>query len=334
MDQARPPAAGHASGAEPGWTSPPAGLRPMLAVPVTELPAEAGWSFEPKWDGYRGIATLGNGEVRITSRRGVDMADWFAEVAGLAGALGGRQAVVDGELVALDVAGRPDFTALQQRMRTRSRPTRRAATAVPVVYMVFDLLWLDGRLLVDRPWAERRAALEALALAGPAWQTTPSFVDQGDLVVAATREQGLEGVVAKRTASPYRPARRHPDWRKLAHDQQAVFLVGGYVPGAVGVQRLLVGAVDADGRLRHAATVEAGLVPASRRRLAGLLALLHADSSPFAGPVARSRWGDRRAGTPPPVWVRPEVAVLVAYRGWEGGQLRHARYAGLPTAAR
>ena len=134
-----------------------------------------------------------------------------------------------------------------------------------------------------------------------------------------------------------RPTQNHPkrsgDWRKLAHDQQAVFLVGGYVPGAVGVQRLLVGAVDTDGRLRHLATVEAGLVPASRRRLVGLLAPLHAHSSPFAGPVARSRWGDRPAGTPPPVWVRPEVAVLVAYRGWEGGQLRHARYVGLPRPA-
>jgi bifunctional non-homologous end joining protein LigD len=165
------------------------------------------------------------------------------------------------------------------------------------------------------------------------WQTTPSFVDQGALVAAATREQGLEGVVAKRLAGPYRPGRRHPDWRKLAHDQQAVFLVGGYVPGAAGVDRLLVGAVDTDGRLRHVATVEAGLVSASRRRLAGLLAGLHAEASPFAGPVTSSRWGARPALAQRPVWVRPELAVLVAYRGWEGGQLRHARYAGLARAA-
>jgi bifunctional non-homologous end joining protein LigD len=261
------------------------------------------------------------------------MAAWFAELQGLARALGGHQAVLDGELVALDAAGRPDFTALQQRMRSRSRPARRTAGTVPVVYMVFDLLWLDGRLLVGRPWAERRAALEALELAGPAWQTTPSFVDQGGLVVAATREQGLEGVVAKRLASPYRPGRRHPDWRKLAHDQQATFLVGGYVPGAAGVERLLVGAVDAGGGLRHVATVEAGLVPASRRRLAELLAELHAEASPFAGPVTGGRWGIRPALPQRPVWVRPELAILVAYRGWEGDQLRHARYAGLPMAA-
>jgi len=139
------------------------------------------------------------------------MAAWFPELAGLASALGGHQAVLDGELVALDQAGRPDFTALQQRTRARGRPTRRPAGLTPVTYLVFDLLWLDGRLLLGLPWAERRAQLEALELAGPAWQTTPTFVDQGDLVVAATREQGLEGVVAKRLGSPYRPGRRHPD---------------------------------------------------------------------------------------------------------------------------
>jgi bifunctional non-homologous end joining protein LigD len=126
-------------------------------------------------DGYRGIATLGNGQASIASRRGVDMAAWFAELAGLDGALGDHQVVVDGELVALDAAGRPDFTSLQQRMRARGRPNRPAAGVVPVVYVAFDLLYLDGRLLVGRPWAERRARLEALGLAGPAWQTTPSF---------------------------------------------------------------------------------------------------------------------------------------------------------------
>jgi ATP dependent DNA ligase domain len=206
----------------------------MLAVPVAELPAEAGWSFEPKWDGYRGIATVGDGRVSVASRRGHDMAAWFAELHGLAGALDPHQAVLDGELVAVDAAGRPDFTALQQRTRARGRPSRQAARTVPVVFMVFDLLWLDGQLLTDRPWAQRRAKLEALELAGPAWQMTPSFVDQGERVVAATRDQGLEGVVAKRLDSPYRPGRRHPDWQKLAHERQAVFLVGAYVPSPAG----------------------------------------------------------------------------------------------------
>jgi hypothetical protein len=100
----------------------------MLATPVAELPAEPGWAFGPKWDGYRGIATLGNGQVSIASRRGLDMAAGFTELQGLADALDGHQVVLDGELVALDPAGRPDFTALQQRVRARGRQRRRAAT--------------------------------------------------------------------------------------------------------------------------------------------------------------------------------------------------------------
>jgi bifunctional non-homologous end joining protein LigD len=333
MDQARPPGVGKDQPASAGWTPPPAGLRPMLAVPVTQLPTEAGWSFEPKWDGYRGIATIAGGRAAIASRRGLDMAAWFAELHGLAGALGSHQAVLDGEVVALDAAGRPDFTALQQRMRARGRPARRAAGTVPVVFMVFDLLWLDGRLLIGRSWAERRAQLEALGLGDPAWQTTPSFVDQGDQMLKATREQGLEGVLAKRLGSPYRPGRRHADWRKLAHEQQAAFLVGGYLPGPAGVvERLLVGALEPGGRLRHVASVEAGLVPAARRRLAERLAALRTDATPFAGPVTGGRWGGRPAAEARPVWVRPELAVLVAYRGWEAGQLRHPRYAGLARA--
>jgi bifunctional non-homologous end joining protein LigD len=317
------------------WPLPPAGLRPMLAVPVTALPTEPGWAFEPKWDGYRGIGLAGAGQLRITSRRGNDMAPWFPELAGLADALGDHQALVDGELVALDPQGRPDFGALQQRMRRRRttaggrRPAGRPAGTLPVVYMVFDLLGLDGRLLLERPWTERRQRLEALELAGPAWQTTPSFVDQGAQVWAATGQQGLEGVVAKRLNSRYQPGRRHPDWRKRSHEHHGVFVVGGFVPGPAGVDLLLVGTPTADGRLRHLASVQAGLVPATRGRLARLLAPLRTGSSPFDGPVGAGPWAGRTASTKRPVWVRAELQVVIAYRGLEGGQLRHPSYAGL-----
>jgi bifunctional non-homologous end joining protein LigD len=308
----------------------------MLAVATTTLPAEPGWTFEPKWDGYRGIGSVGGGALRIASRRGTDMASWFPELAGLADALGGHRALVDGELVALDPQGRPDFAALQQRMLARRRAPgvlgRAARTGVaeaaPVLYMVFDLLGLDGRLLLERPWAERRARLEDLDLRGPSWQTSPSFPDQGPQVWAATGQQGLEGVVAKRVTSPYRPGRRHPDWRKQSHEHQALFLIGGYLPGAAGVQQLLVGVREPDGRLRHVATVEAGLVTGSRRRLAARLAELHSEASPFTGPISPGIWGARAPRVERPIWVRPELAVRIAFRGMEGRQLRHPRYAG------
>jgi bifunctional non-homologous end joining protein LigD len=153
----------------------------MLAVAVTALPDEPGWTFEPKWDGYRGIARVSGGSLLITSRRGTDMAPWFPELAGLADAIGSHQALLDGELVAFDSAGRPDFAALQQRMLGRRRgrgPARRAGEeGAPVLYMVFDLLGWDRQLLLVRPWTQRRAQLEALGLAGSAWQTSPSFPD-------------------------------------------------------------------------------------------------------------------------------------------------------------
>jgi bifunctional non-homologous end joining protein LigD len=306
----------------------------MLAVPVAELPTERGWTFEPKWDGYRGIGELGPGEVHVASRRGSEMGAWFPELDGLADALGSHRALVDGEVVALDRAGRPDFPLLQQRMRSAvgSGQRRLPADVAAVIYMIFDLLGLDGELFLERPWVERRARLEELELAGPAWQTSPTFVDQGQTVWAATGQQGLEGVVAKRIASPYRPGHRLPDWRKRSHEHLGVFLVGGYLPGPAGVERLLVGARRPDGRLLHVATVEAGLVAATRRRLAGLLGELHVDSSPFVGPISPGRWGGRPAGALRPVWVRPELAVQVAYRGLEGGLLRHPRYAGLATS--
>jgi bifunctional non-homologous end joining protein LigD len=162
-----------------------------------------------------------------------------------------------------------------------------------VLYMLFDLLGLDGQLLLDQPWTRRRRSLEALELTGPAWQTSPSYPDQGAEVWTATAQQGLEGVVAKRRSSPYRPGRRHPDWRKLTHERHGLLVVGGYMPGPAGVELLLVGSRQPNDRLDHVATITAGLVSASRRKLATLLAPQHTDASPFTGPIGIGPWGAR-----------------------------------------
>jgi bifunctional non-homologous end joining protein LigD len=138
-------------------------------------------------------------------------------------------------------------------------------------------------------------------------------------------------VVAKRMASQYRPGRRHPDWLKLSHERHGLFVVGGYVPGTAGVEQLLVGTRRPDGRLEQMATVVAGLVPASRRRLATLLAPLHTDASPFSGPITAGPWGARGPTIRRPVWVRPKLEVVIAHRGAAGHQLRHPRYAGLAS---
>jgi bifunctional non-homologous end joining protein LigD len=237
--------------------------------------------------------------------------------------------VLDGEVVAFD-GGRPSFEALQQRMASRVGRRRGAA----VTYLVFDLLWLDGRLLTGLPYAERRRLLEDLEVAGPAWQTVGSFPGTGTALLAATREQGLEGVVAKRLQSTYQPGRRTRNWLKTKHYQRETFLVGGFVPDRDQVRSLLVGLPDPQrpGRLRFAGRVDHGLVPAARRRVREALAPLVVSRSPFTEPPAAllgGRWARPGPDDPAPVFVRPELAVEVTFLGWEGGRLRHPAYSGL-----
>jgi bifunctional non-homologous end joining protein LigD len=310
----------------------PAGLRPMLAVTTATLPADAAaWAAEVKWDGYRALCLRDDDGLRLESRRGTDMAAWFPELGGLHRALGGHQVVVDGEVVAIGADGRPAFELLQQRMRRRPTATgRRAPDAAPVTYLVFDLLWLDGRLVTGLPFTRRRELLEGLELAGSSWQTTSLFVGQAAELLAASRQQGLEGVVVKRLQSPYRPGRRSADWRKLLNYHHDVFVVGGYVPGPDGVAALLVGDPDPQtGLLRFVGRVDHGLLAPTRRRLAELLAGRTA-ASPFQRPVpAGGRWGQGQVAEPALVFVRPEVAVRVRYLGWEAGRLRHPAYRGV-----
>ena len=310
---------------------PPAGLRPMHPTAARELPADQrGWAFEPKWDGYRALGHVVGGELALRSRNGVDMAGWFPELAGLATALGDRAGVLDGEVVALDDHGRPSFGALQQRMAGRAGRRRGAA----VTYLVFDLLWLDGRLLTGLPYAERRRLLEGLEVAGPAWQTVASFAGDGTALLAATREQGLEGVVAKKLQSAYVPGRRTRSWLKVKHYQRETFLVGGFVPDHDQVRSLLVGLPDPGrpGGLVFCGRVDHGLVPAARRRVRELLGPLVTGQSPFAEPPSAllgGRWSRPGPDDPAPVFVRPELAVEVSFLGWESGRLRHPAYSGL-----
>jgi bifunctional non-homologous end joining protein LigD len=303
----------------------------MHPTAVRELPADqAGWAFEPKWDGYRALGHAVAGGLALRSRNGVDMAGWFPELVGVAGALGAHACVLDGEVVAFDDAGRPSFEALQRRMSSRAGRRRGAA----VTYLVFDLLWLDGRLLTGLPYTERRRLLEDLEVAGPAWQTVSSFPGAGTALLAATREQGLEGVVAKRLQSAYLPGKRTRNWLKTKHYQRETFLVGGFVPDQGQVRSLLVGVADpaSPRRLRFAGRIDHGFVPAARRRLGELLRPLVTETSPFVEPPAAllgGRWARPGPDDPAPVFVRPRVAVEVTFLGWEAGRLRHAAYSGL-----
>jgi bifunctional non-homologous end joining protein LigD len=300
---------------------------PMLAVAgALPLPAEDHlWGYEFKWDGVRAMAAVRSGVLGLTSRKGTDITVRYPEVARLPEALAGHDAVVDGEIVAMDDAGRPDFGALQNRMHRIGPEVVRMAAAKPVSYLVFDLLSWDGEDLRERPYAERRERLDALGLAGHRWVATPWFRGSGEEVRAASEENGLEGVVAKRLSSPYRPGVRSPDWRKVKNFRSQAVVVGGWRPGqgrrAGTIGSLLFGVPDDEGRLVYAGHVGTGFTDSVLRDLQRMLT--PRATSPFAGTLPREVTRDAH-------WVEPDLVGEVAFAVWTAeGRLRHPSWRGV-----
>ena len=216
----------------------------MLAVPATELPEPGpAWAAEFKWDGVRAVAYLSAGRLRLLSRSGRDMTQAYPELTDLALQAGSREMVLDGEIAAF-AGGRPSFAALQRRMHVAA-PSPRLLAAVPATYLVFDIMDLGGESLISEPYVRRRDILEAQHLAGEQVHVPPSFPGAGKAVLAVSIRDGLEGVVAKRLDSPYRPGRRSPDWLKIKNRRILDVLVGGISPGrghrAGQIGSLLVG---------------------------------------------------------------------------------------------
>lgn len=311
---------------DPSGTPMPTDLAPMLAV-AGPLPADDDrWAFEMKWDGMRVLAFVEGGRVRLTSRRGNDVTERFPELRGLGEAMGARAAVLDGEVVAFDDTGRPRFERLQPRIHVGSpAKARQLAAENPVALMLFDILWLDGHAVVERPYRERREVLEGLALRGAGWQIPPTTYGDGERVKATATELGLEGVVAKRADSPYRPGERSETWRKVKVTAGQEFVVGGWLAGngrlAGRLGSVLVGYHDpSGGPLRYAGRVGSGIDESTRVQLETVLGPLRRDDAPF---VAVPR-------LPDPAWTEPEVVVDVEFHEWtSAGVLRAPRFRGI-----
>lgn len=304
----------------------PEHVKPMLAR-TAPLPREDdGWAYEIKWDGVRVIAYSTPGELRLESRNLKEITAQYPELARLNRALRSHAAILDGEVVAFDERGLPSFATLQRRMHVGSATqARRLAKATPVTYMIFDLLWLDGHSLMSLPYSQRRARLAELALDGERWQTPEHLTGSAADVLAATAEQGLEGIVAKRIDSPYAPGARNGSWIKIKNFGRQELVVGGWLPGegrrSSRIGALLVGVYDLDGTFRYAGRVGTGFSDAELDRLAKLLEPLRRDESPF------------EAGERPPreaIFVEPKLVAEVEFSEWTAaGSLRHPSYKGL-----
>jgi bifunctional non-homologous end joining protein LigD len=315
-----------------GYDPLPAVLKPMLAT-ARDLPPDDGrWAYEFKWDGIRALVWVDGGRVRARSRTGADITRAFPELRQLGESMGSNQAVLDGELVVLEEGGRPSFSRLQHRMQlTDARAVARAAPEHPASFVIFDLLHLNGHSLLDASYDQRRALLEQLDLGGPTFALTPSFTEEtGAAVLAAAVQLRMEGVVAKRRDSPYRPGKRSTDWIKVKDQRTQEVVVGGWTRGrgsrgdTFGALLLGLPSTDAPGALSFVGKVGTGFTDAGRDELLGRLRPLERVTSPFDTDLPKAVVGEGAH------WVRSKVVGEVEFTEWTpDGHLRHPSWRGV-----
>ena len=310
---------------------PPPGLLPMLAG-GNGVPANPDdYLFEPKLDGQRVIATIGPAGVTLTNRRGGEITATYPEVADLARVLAPHQVVLDGEMVAFNERGQSSFQRLQRRMHV-AEPSPALVAQTPASFVVFDVLWLDGELLVERSQVERRRVLDRLAIKGPAWQTAPVLVASPEELMAAGRRLGLEGFMAKRRDAPYLVGGRSPAWWKMKIGRRREFVVGGWSSGqgsrqtsigslSLGCYDVAVSQAGPPQRLFYVGQAGSGLNEEMIRQLLQLFAQIQVPAAPFVNPPRL-----------PLHWVQPVLVVEIAYiEVTEAGTLRQPSIKGLRT---
>ena len=308
-------------------------VEPMKATLADAPFSDDDWLFEVKWDGYRVETVVRDGKVRLWTRRHNDAAGYFPDLTGAPTWISAREAIVDGEVVALDAEGNPSFSLLQERTGIRGAPrAARAArgarrspeeiAAIPLVYQVFDLLHLDGRSLLDVPLEQRKRLLRSVLRPDPLVRYASHVVGDGDAFYDAARQRGLEGMVAKLASSRYEPGHRSKSWLKIKLRAEQEVVVAGWLEGKGSHRDLgsLIVAVHDDGKLRHAGQVGSGIDARTRRTLLERLTKLErADSA--LNPTPRIKAAH---------WVEPKIVIRAEFAEWTSdGLLRQAAFKGM-----
>src|SRR5690349_6304926 len=302
-------------------------LEPMKATLATKPFRDDDWLYEVKWDGYRVEAVVSDGSVSLFTRNGNNAETYFPRLLTPPSWIEARQAIVDGEVVALDEDGRPDFSLLQERITSF-----RGGRAVPLVYQAFDLLYLDGRSLVDVPLEQRKKLLELVLRPNARVQYASHIDTEGVAFFEAVKAQRLEGIVAKQRRSRYEVGRRSSAWLKIKARPEQELVVGGWTPGEGNAKELgaVVVGVYEEGRLRFSGKVGSGFDARARKVLRERLDALETDTPPFDPPPPqdyKGRWGGDLAGVR---WIRPELVIRAEIGGWtRDHHVRQTAYKGI-----
>jgi bifunctional non-homologous end joining protein LigD len=307
-------------------------IEPMLAASSAQLPAEQhNFGFEFKWDGVRAVSYFRRGDFRLLSRNHLNINARYPELADMGKIFGDREVILDGEIVVFDENDRPSFALLQQRIHANPHAALRLAQKMPVIYILFDVLYLDGHSMLSLTYQRRREMLEELTLFGERWRVGPAVMGEGDSVLAAARAHQMEGVVAKRLDSVYEPGRRSPDWLKIKIIQRQEFVVGGWrtmhgSPRTIGA--LLLGYHDAkNGKLRYAGMLGTGFNQKTLGDIEKRLAKKTTDKSPFVERIPGAYRGACDVH-----YVKPDVVVEAEYRRWPAdGLVQQASFKGVRT---
>src|SRR5690348_6295398 len=311
-------------------------VEPMAATLASRPFSDPDWLYEIKWDGYRVEAVVRDGKVKLWTRNLKDAETYFPGLLSPPTWIEANEAIVDGEVVAVDDEGRPDFSLLQERISQRRTGSAAAAGSGPapgpLVYQVFDLLYLDGRSLLKVALEDRKRLLRSVLRETSRVRFASHVVGEGEAFMEAARGRGLEGVVAKLRRSRYEPGRRTPAWIKLKIRPEQELVVGGWTPGegnARDLGALAVGVFEGD-KLRFAGKVGSGFTAATRKRLLAAMAPLTIDAPPFDPPPPRDyrgRWGGDLNGV---TWIRPDLVIRAELGGWtRDGVVRQTSFKGI-----